>query len=280
MFEIAASRISPITTNQTELDSHADTSVAGANFRILFDTGEYATVHTFSSEKKPFDKIPIGTAATAWTDRNGQTFILRLNQALLFGDRLDHSLLCPNQLRHFGHKVDDVPVQFDRDSTHSILLRSEVAASNEVTIPLMLKGVVSYFTSHYPTTHELDTCPHLNLTSDAVWDPNSPHLENLEYALTSRVEAVSVNGDDLWETMSWSVLDEPEPEPEPEYIEPSDEDVFEYPDDDIVPNTRFPDPAELLDERTFADRLIQSVTTSSLLQWSDELCGRTATIRY
>ena len=270
MFEIAASRISPITTNQTELDSHADTSVAGANFRILFDTGEYATVHTFSNEKKPFDKIPIGTAATAWTDRNGQTFILRLNQVLLFGDRLDHSLLCPNQLRHFGHKVDDVPVQFDRDSTHSILLRSEVAASNEVTIPLMLKGVVSYFTSHYPTTHELDTCPHLNLTSDAVWDPNSPHLENLEYALTSRVEAVSVNGDDLWETMSWSVLDEPEPEPEPEYVEPSDEDVFEYPDDDIVPTTRFPDPAELLDERTFADRLIQSVTTSSPLQWNDE----------
>ena len=33
MFEIASSRTTPTTTNQTELDSHADTSVAGANFR-------------------------------------------------------------------------------------------------------------------------------------------------------------------------------------------------------------------------------------------------------
>jgi hypothetical protein len=80
-------------TEQTELDSNADTSVAGANFRILFETEEYATVHTLSSEKQPFDKKPIGTAATAWTDPKGQTYILRLNQALLFGDRLDHSLL-------------------------------------------------------------------------------------------------------------------------------------------------------------------------------------------
>ena len=70
---------------------------------------------------KPFDRISIGTAAIAWTNLSGQTYILRLNQALLFGDRLDHSLLCPNQPRFFGHKVDDVPVQFDRGSTHSIL---------------------------------------------------------------------------------------------------------------------------------------------------------------
>ena len=139
MFETASSPTTPTTTNQTKLDSHADTSVAGAYFRTLFDTGEYATVHIFSNEKKPFDKIPIGTAATAWTDRDGQTYILRLNQALLFGDRLDHSLLCPNQLRHFGNKVDDVPVQFDQDSTYSILLRSEVDEGSEVTIPLMLK---------------------------------------------------------------------------------------------------------------------------------------------
>ena len=205
-FHIAASRVAIPSTEQTELDSHADTSVAGANFCILHETGEYATVHTFSSEKTPFDRIPIGTAATAWTNRSGQTYILRLNQALLFGPRLNHSLLCPNQLRHFGHKVDDVPVQFDRDSTHSITLRSELAVNDAVILPLMIKGVVSYFTSVYPTQLELDTCPHINLTSDVTWDPNGTHMENLEYQLTSRIEAVSANGDDEWATMSLSIL--------------------------------------------------------------------------
>jgi hypothetical protein len=82
-------------------------------FCILSTSGEHATVHSFSKEKKPFDQIPIGTAATAWTNQDNQTYILVLNQALLFGDRLDHSLLCPNQLRKWGHKVEDVPVQFD-----------------------------------------------------------------------------------------------------------------------------------------------------------------------
>jgi hypothetical protein len=50
-FNIAATKRSVGSTEQTELDSHADTSVAGANFRILFETGEYASVHTFSNEK-------------------------------------------------------------------------------------------------------------------------------------------------------------------------------------------------------------------------------------
>jgi hypothetical protein len=67
-----------------------------------------------SNEKQLFDKIPIVTVATAWTNPIFQMYILSLNQALLVGACLDHSLLCPNQLRHFGHKVDDVPLQLDQ----------------------------------------------------------------------------------------------------------------------------------------------------------------------
>jgi hypothetical protein len=163
--------------------------------------------------------------------------------------------------------VDDVPVQFDQDSTHLILLRSEVAVSDQVTIPLMLHGVVSYFTSHYPTTHELDTCPHLNLTSDAVWDPNSSRLAELEYALTSRIEAVSVNGDDIWETVSFSKL---EPKPNPEYIKPTDEETVDYLYADIDPNKQFTVHVELLDTSTIANCLIESVTTLLKLQWNNE----------
>ena len=71
----------------------------------------------------------------------------------------------------------------------------------------MIKGVVSYFESVYPTALEMETCPHINLTSDAVWDPNGSFMEAREHQLTSRIHAVSVNGDDIWETMSLTDLD-------------------------------------------------------------------------
>jgi hypothetical protein len=50
----------------------------------------------------------------------GEVIVLVMNEALYFGDRLDHTLICPNQLRSFGIVVDDTPKQFSPTSTHSI----------------------------------------------------------------------------------------------------------------------------------------------------------------
>jgi hypothetical protein len=49
-------------------DSHADTVVGGCNFILLHETGVFAMVHFFSDEWKPFEKVLIGTIATAWVD--------------------------------------------------------------------------------------------------------------------------------------------------------------------------------------------------------------------
>ena len=61
-------------------------------------------------------------------------------------------------------------------------------------------------------------------------------METIERDLTSRIHAVSVNGDDIWETMSLTDLDRPpeqllaSEEATEEESEPSDEDIFDGPD--------------------------------------------------
>ncbi len=85
--------------NRTELDSHADTCVAGVNTVPFWFTDHKVSVSPFIGEYAPLQDIPSTTAATAYDcPRNGSTIILIINEALYFGDRMSHSLLCPNQL--------------------------------------------------------------------------------------------------------------------------------------------------------------------------------------
>ena len=128
--------------------------MGGANCVLLETTGETANVHSFSDERKPFADVPIGTIATAWVNpADGEVIVLVMNEALYFGDRLDHTLICPNQLRSFGIVVDDTPQQFNLESKHCIEVPAE-----DIVIPLELNGVVSYFSSHKPSQDELDNC--------------------------------------------------------------------------------------------------------------------------
>jgi hypothetical protein len=161
---------------------------------LLSSTGESATVHSFSDERKPFADVPIGTVATAWVNpETSETFILVMNEALYFGDRLDHSLLCPNQLRAYGIMVNDTPRQFDAESNHSIMISGE-----NVTIPLEMNGVISYFSSHKPSDTELENCQRLTISSDMPWNPNDPSFEAQERAASQRgltISGVQRNGD-------------------------------------------------------------------------------------
>ena len=183
-----------VSTDRNELDSHADTNVGGANCVLIDDTGEFATVHSFSSEQRPFNNVPIGTVATSWVDPlSGETFVLVFPQTLYFGDRMSHSLLCPNQLRSYGIIVDDTPRQFDSSSSHSI-----VVPGDNVKIPLEMSGVISYFSSHLPTDDELVNCRRLVMCSDVPWDPNDPSFALQERAAVhhhSGVSAVRQHGD-------------------------------------------------------------------------------------
>jgi hypothetical protein len=82
---------------RTEYDSHADTCVAGCNTLLVSDEGCQVTVHPYCGEyNKPIQNISIATVATMWTHpTTGQPYILIINKALYFGDRVDVTPLGP-----------------------------------------------------------------------------------------------------------------------------------------------------------------------------------------
>ena len=81
------------------MDSHADTFVAGPNFRILEFTGEECDVTPYTTDYKPMVNVAVVNAATAFTDvTTGETVILQFNQVLWYGKKMKMSLINPNQL--------------------------------------------------------------------------------------------------------------------------------------------------------------------------------------
>jgi hypothetical protein len=80
-----------------ELDSHADTSVAGSNFVAIYEPTRFVEVHGYSPELTPLRRIPLTTVGTTWVNpTDGQSYLLILHECIFFGTRLNHSLLCPN----------------------------------------------------------------------------------------------------------------------------------------------------------------------------------------
>jgi len=144
------------TTGPVELDSHADTCCAGSNCVVKEHTGKICNVVGFN-RNTPNDElkgISVVKAATAYDAPTGETFIIILAQALYLGEYLVYSLLCPNQLRHNGLIVDDVPRHLSpnpNNATHSIFVPEE-----NITIPLEMRGVISLFYTRRPTQEEIE----------------------------------------------------------------------------------------------------------------------------
>ena len=149
-----------------ELDSHADTIVCGRNCIVLHGTGRECDVLPYSDTYESIKAVPIVSAATAWTSEStGETFILVFNEALWMGDHLDHTLVNPNQLRHFGVHVQDNPTL---DSP--LFIATEDLSFH---LPLSARGTTIMVNTRTPTELELQECPHIVLSSPKPWDPQS-----------------------------------------------------------------------------------------------------------
>ena len=167
---------------RSELDSHADTCVAGANTTPMWFTEQRVSVSPFIGEYKPLDDIPIASIATAWDNPvDGSTIILIVNEALYFGERMPYSLLCPNQLRYNGLIVNDIPKTFDTKSTHSIII------PGKLNLPLRMRGVLSYLCTRKPTEQELHACERYELMSSAPWEPQHLLLDSEDQRNASMV---------------------------------------------------------------------------------------------
>ena len=174
---ISSLRNKTIQSARCELDSHADTCALGINFIPLHFTGRVCDVTPYNADTyEPERNIPIISGATAWTcQESGQTFILVVNEGLWFGSKLQSTLLNPNQLRYSGVTVADNP--FNPAEPLSIV-------HEDLTIPLSLQGTTIFLNTTTPKQNELDTCPHIHLTCDSEWNPQTVRL-----AATQSVEA-------------------------------------------------------------------------------------------
>ena len=171
-----------------ELDSHADTIVAGKNCIILSYTGKECDVSPYREDYESIKNVPIVTAATAWQSPiTGQTYILVLNEAIWMGDHMDHSLINPNQLRHHGTMVQD-------DPTSSYPL-SIITEDNEFCMELAMDGTIVTATTHSPSDSDLVNYPHIELSSPHQWNPKNVRFpkctRTLEEASNGRTRRLS-----------------------------------------------------------------------------------------
>lgn len=157
----------PGTIANCKLDTHADTCVAGPKFQVDELTGEYCDVAPFSNEYKPMQDVPIVNASMAFTNDAGTTVILRFNQVLWYGTKLNVSLINPNQIRHYGLAVSDDPT--DKDRFFGI-------TTEDIEIPFEMKGTTVFFQSRVPTRWEIENCRTIELTQDHPWNPNEVNI--------------------------------------------------------------------------------------------------------
>ena len=149
---------------ENECDTNADTCCLGRNFVVLHPTFRTADVYAYDTSIKPIENVPIVSGATAYDDpASGKTFILVFNESLYYGDCLDHTLINPNQVRAFGIPFWDNPY----DTARSL----SIDVDADLHIPLRATGTKLMFRSRVPTTSELSSCEHIQMTSSHQWNP-------------------------------------------------------------------------------------------------------------
>jgi hypothetical protein len=171
------------TVARCEMDSHADTCVAGPNFLILEFTGEQCDVTPYTNDYEPIINVSVVNAATAYPDDStGETVILRFNQVLWYGKRMTMSLINPNQMRHYGVTVSDDPT----DGTRAFGI-----STDDVHILFKMGGTTVYFETRVPTQYELENCKTIQVTDDTVWDPSSVSIASV--TVTSDLPLVEIS---------------------------------------------------------------------------------------
>ena len=170
-----------------EMDTHADTCVLGPNFVVLHYTGRECDVSPYTDVYESVKAVPIVSGALAWTDEEtGLDYILVISEGLWMPDMVKASLINPNQLRAHGVTVQDNPF------AGSMFISNE-SDEDAICIPMFAAGTNMSVATRTPTQAELDSCPHIILTSDNEWEPNDirfPQVGSVHRDLVLDLESV------------------------------------------------------------------------------------------
>ena len=156
-------------------------------------TDRHCSVSGFSEDLGSIQDVPVVKAATAYQAPDGKTYILIANEVLWFGDSLPHSLINPNQLRHYQVEVQDNPYH----CSEPLQITTQDPETNLV-IPMSTEGTIIYFQSRTPTIDELEACSHIELTSDTPWDPQSVRLASSTTSVEEEEFVSSIQSDEVF----------------------------------------------------------------------------------
>ena len=176
-----------VTHMRTELDSHADTCVVGANALILREHERRVSVTGYDHSRPKTYKI-VDAVVGHEDPETGEEYMLVINQAIYIPG-LKHNLLCPMQLRMNDVSVNETPKFCLSDPTetdHAILVNR--SQEDRMIIPLSLEGVTSYFPTFKPSKEQYEAAEEgidlLYLTDgDLEWDPHDGRFAEQEAAM-------------------------------------------------------------------------------------------------
>ena len=140
----------------SELDSHADTTVAGKNCVTLCYTYCSCDVASFSDKYTPMKDVPTASAATGYMSVNGWNYSLLFKEAFYIKE-MQNMLINPNQCRHFGAEVQDNSYDSDKPMTIS-------SPEPEFTACLQSEGTIVFIHTWYPSQKDLEAHPHIKMT--------------------------------------------------------------------------------------------------------------------
>ena len=95
--------------------------------------GKECEVSLYSSEYEAVWNIPVVTGTMVWTNpTDGTAYLLVFHESLWIGDKLDHTLVNPNQLRAYG-----ISIQVNPFDTKPLSITAD-----DVSVELYLEGTI------------------------------------------------------------------------------------------------------------------------------------------
>ena len=143
------------------MDGGANGGMAGNDVRILTES-TFNKANVTGIGESMIKNLPLATAAGLVSTHLGPIIVI-LNQYANYGK--GHTIHSSGQLRSFGTLVHEAP----RSNGGS----QRIITPDGYHIPLSYRSGLPYMDMRPPTDIELDTLPHIILTSDDIWDPSS-----------------------------------------------------------------------------------------------------------
>ncbi len=169
----------------TELDSHANMAVAGADCTIIVKSGNYADVTPFLEDLLVMKLVEMVDAMMAYDDPISHTTYLLVMRNALSIPSMGHNLIPLFLIRKAGLAQDETPkfqLYTPMINNHAI-----VDDATGMRVHLKLNGIFSYFTTRNLIQEEMghwETYPIVFLTADGdSWDPSSNHYADQEAAM-------------------------------------------------------------------------------------------------